>query len=104
MPSPNIVVNVLGDITDFQKKLGQAGNDAATFGSKLGTVGDSLKTVGSKMSTHLTLPIVGGLGLAAKSFGDFEKSLNTFQAVAAATGTEMAVVSQRAKDLGNDAK
>ncbi len=48
---------------------------------------------------------LGGLGIAAlKAAGNFEQSLNIFQAVSGATGREMKSVSALAKQLGADVK
>lgn len=92
------------DTSAFRTAMNKAESSAKTTFDKIGAAGDKMKSVGTKMTTHFTLPIVAGLGLAAKSFGDFETSLNTFQAVSSATRTEMERVGKLAKDLGNDVK
>lgn len=92
------------DVSQFAAAMDKAEAKSSSTFDKIGRAGDKLKSVGTKMTTHLTLPIVAGLGLAAKAFGDFETSLNTFQAVAGATGEQMAKVGDLAKQLGNDTK
>lgn len=92
------------DTSSFHAAMSKAQATASSTFDKIGAAGDKLKSVGTKMTSHLTLPIVAGMGLAAKAFGDFETSLNTFQAAAGATGAEMEKVGKIAKDLGNDTK
>lgn len=90
------------DITKLQAGLATAKKSVDGFGEGMNTFGKGVESAGKKMTTAFTLPVVGALGLAAKSFGDFETSLNTFENVAGATGAQMAAVGKLAKELGND--
>lgn len=100
--SGTVAVKVTGDADGLKRALDTADAHLAGFGGKMEAFGSKAMRVGKKMTTHLTLPIVGGLGLAVKAFGDFEQQLNTFAAVSGATADQMARISKLAKDLGAD--
>lgn len=67
-------------LKDLEKQYKDFGSVAAqqikAAGEDMKNVGDKLTGVGSKMSTAVTLPIVGGFTLAAKSASNFEENLN----------------------------
>lgn len=47
------------------------------FSKQTGEVGRNLTTIGSNMTTHVTAPIVAGLGYAMKKSIDFQNTMNT---------------------------
>ncbi|MFC9786427.1 phage tail tape measure protein [Rhodococcus sp. NPDC127528] len=93
MPGGRIDIEVSPDLKAFPGKL-QSGLQ--------GTVG-----MAGKLGAAMGLAFgAGGVALAAKSIiklgNDFTNELNTMQAVSSATAEQMAAVSARAKELGND--
>lgn len=92
------------DISKLQAGLATAKKSVDGFGEGMNSFGKGVESAGKKMTTAFTVPVVGALGFAAKSFGDFETSLNTFKNVAGATAAEMEQVGKLSKELGNDVK
>lgn len=85
---------------------------SATGSAALGKVGTAAEQAAAKQhaggqvigkAAKYGAIAVGGLAAASiKAAGDFESTLNTFQAVSGATGGEMRKVGAVAKQLGND--
>jgi hypothetical protein len=67
----------------------------AKFGTTLKSAGANLEKVGTSLSIGLTAPLLD-VGF------DYEKSMNTFQAVTRASSNEMAAAARMAEKLGSD--
>ena len=78
----------------------QAEQDIKSFGDKLNSAAKSMSSMGKQLTMGLTLPLVGAAGVALKSAGDFEQSMNVLQVVSGATGQEMQALQQQAIKLG----
>lgn len=74
---------------DLERGLGRAVGVAGTFGKLMG-------------AGILAGGVVAAFGEVIKTGNDFTTELNTMQAVSSATADQMAQVSDRAKQLGND--
>lgn len=61
---------------------------------------EKMRRVGRDMSLRVTAPTVAFFGLAVKSAGDFEASMNKVAAVSGATASELARLERVARDLG----
>ena len=61
----DMVVRILGDLSDFDKKLGMAQ-------SKMKTTGENLAKVGKSLTMFVTLPLLGIGAAAVKSSADME--------------------------------
>jgi TP901 family phage tail tape measure protein len=65
-------------------------------------LGDRMKSIGRDMTMYVTTPIVAGMGLAVKSFMDFDQGMKDIQAVSGATADEMksleGLIIQQGKD------
>jgi TP901 family phage tail tape measure protein len=70
--------NASGRISKIEDSLNRLNKTAqkATLSDSLKATGKQMQDVGAKMTTHMTLPIVAGLGFAAKAAMDFESSLS----------------------------
>lgn len=79
---------------------GVAGDLQRGLGGAVGLAGNFGKLMGAGI---LAGGVVSAFGEVIKSGNDFTNELNTMQAVSSATADQMAVVSERAKQLGNDA-
>lgn len=66
------------------------------------SLASSMREMGTKMSLAVTTPLVGIAGVALKSAGDFEQSMNIVQQVTGATGEQMERMQAQALQLGRD--
>lgn len=89
----NMNVRLALDSSDFDSGIGGVQQKAASLSKQLSSVGQS-------MSLAVTAPLAGVAGMALKSAGDFEASMNVLQSVSGATAGEMAALQQQALDLG----
>lgn len=89
-----LVVRILGDNTDLDKKLTSSADKVKKFG-------DSATKIGGVLTAGITLPIVG-IGVAAiKTAMDSQAGLQQTQAVIASTGGVADVTTQHVLDLAN---
>lgn len=78
-------------------KLGQA---LEPIGNKMQDIGKGMESVGKDLTKTVTLPITG-IGAAAIKIGmDFEESMSKVKAMSGATGEEMVLLEQAARDAG----
>ncbi|WP_171011314.1 phage tail tape measure protein [Haloimpatiens lingqiaonensis] len=78
-------------------KLGQA---LEPIGNKMQDIGKGMESVGKDLTKTVTLPITG-IGAAAIKIGmDFEESMSKVKAMSGATGEEMVLLQQAARDAG----
>ncbi len=95
------------NVQDQLKKLGAetdtTNSKTSNFAQGMKDLGGGLMDVGKKMTVGLTLPIIAAGAAALKMAGDFEQSLDVLQSVTGATATQMAQLSTRARELGQDA-
>ncbi|WP_161567290.1 phage tail tape measure protein [Acidilutibacter cellobiosedens] len=78
-------------------KLGQA---LEPIGNKMQDIGKGMESVGKDLTKTVTLPIAG-IGAAAIKIGmDFEESMSKVKAMSGATGEEMVLLEQAARDAG----
>ena len=78
-------------------KLGQA---LEPIGNKMQDIGKGMESVGKDLTKTVTLPITG-IGAAAIKIGmAFEESMSKVKAMSGATGEEMVLLEQAARDAG----
>lgn len=77
-----------------------AGQKIQEVGAKITQIGDGIARIGQNMTTYITTPIVTGFGAAVKSTMDFDSAMSTVQATSGATATEMGVLRDKAKEMG----
>ena len=78
-------------------KLGQA---LEPIGNKMQDIGKGMESAGKDLTKTVTLPIAG-IGAAAIKIGmDFEESMSKVKAMSGATGEEMVLLEQAARDAG----
>ncbi len=87
----SVLVHVGADLGNFTRNMARAQGTLGGFGK---AAARAMVGVGAAAG------VVGIMSL--KAAGDFEQSLNVFQAVSKSTGTQMKQVSQLAKQLGKD--
>ncbi len=71
---PPVVATLLGNITDFQAKMGEAKVEMDAVGKKGGSVFNQLATVGKGALLGLGAAAVAVGGLSLKMADDFEKA------------------------------
>lgn len=102
MASQSLQVTYVGNDAGVRSTLSSMGKAHDSFGTKMQSVGRKMSSVGSSMTRNLTLPIIG-VGIASvKTAMDFEKSQNTFHAVAGVSGAALDDMSDLAIKMGQD--
>lgn len=112
MPSKMNAAKIsMGELSNEMQQLNQEyinnGGELADLSNKLTTTGDKVKSfssgmqsVGSTLTTSVTLPLVAA-GTAALATGiQFEQQMSRVGAIAGATGDELALLTEQAKELG----
>lgn len=69
-----VTVSIIGKADKLKGALSQSEKDLDGFGNKLNNFGKSAMVTGAKFTAGLTLPIVGGLGLATKAAAEDEQA------------------------------
>lgn len=81
-----------------------AGKKIEEVGEKIKGVGDKLSSIGSDLTMKVTAPIVGGFAAAVKTTGDFDAAMSKVQAVSGATASDMVLLRDKAKEMGETTK
>lgn len=81
-----------------------AGKKIEEVGEKIKGVGDKLSSIGSDLTMKVTAPIVGGFAAAVKTTGDFDAAMSKVQAVSGATASDMDLLRDKAKEMGETTK
>lgn len=81
-----------------------AGKKIEEVGEKIKGVGDKLSSIGSDLTMKVTAPIVGGFAAAVKTTGDFDAAMSKVQAISGATASDMELLRDKAKEMGETTK
>lgn len=76
------------------------GRNMEQAGEKMQNIGRNMSGVGRILTTRVTLPLVGLAGAALKTGMDFEEGMSNVQAVSGATGSEMDLLREQAREMG----
>lgn len=79
-------------------------NDAKSGEDRLASLGSAMGKVGSMATTGLTLPIVGVGAAILKTSSDFEAGMAKVQAISGATGEDLELLKDKAKEMGTTTK
>lgn len=90
-------------VTDFVNGFKQAKSAATDFVDKNKQTFDSFKQVGAA-ATAGGAAIAAGLGGAVKVAADFESGMSNVQAISGATGADMELLSDKAREMGSKTK
>ncbi|MBA3844262.1 MAG: phage tail tape measure protein, partial [Actinobacteria bacterium] len=108
MAGRELSVRITGDARSLQRSFGSAAKSSESFGRSLRSHLGSGLAVAARGSVLLAgaagTGLVFGLKKALDVAGNFEKTLNIFQATSNATGRQMHQVSALAIQLGNDVR
>lgn len=67
-------------------------------------LGNSMKTVGSNLTKYVTLPLAGIGAAAVKTTTDFQAGMSEVQAISGATGKDLELLTEKAKEMGSTTK
>ena len=87
------------DTNKMKKELAEAGEKLENLGSKLDSAGQKINSAGNAM-IGLSAPIVAFAGYATKVSVDFESAMSNVQAISGATGDDLKLLEEKAKEMG----
>lgn len=87
------------DMAKMSKQLKESGENIEKMGDKLQNAGTHMNNVGNKLIA-LSAPMVAFSGYAVKAGVDFEKSMSKTGALANASASEIELLSNAAKEMG----
>ena len=87
------------DTAKMSKELKESGQNLDDLGGKLETVGGKLNSAGNTL-IGLSAPILAFAGYATKAGIDFEQGMAKVQAISGATGSELELLTEKAKEIG----
>ena len=85
-------------------KLKDSANQWTKAGKQIQSTGKSISAVGAGMTKAVTIPIVGAGVAAVKTAADFEKGMSTVQSICGASGKDLQMLSDKAKEMGAKTK
>lgn len=103
----SIVAKLVLNIENFSSNLSKIQNDIQQTGKKLeglNNFGVGLTKAGSTLTKSLTVPIVGVGVAAATTAANFEAAMSKVEAISSATGDEMKLLEDKAKEMGATTK
>lgn len=96
------------DISEFksalQEAMAESQKGTQSIENSFANVGKNLESTGKKMTMYLTTPLVGAAGVAVKLASDFEKEMSKVQAISGATGEQLEILSEKAREMGSVTK
>jgi TP901 family phage tail tape measure protein len=102
MARGDIVVRLIGDTSDLERKFAGAAANIGTLGGKIQKAGQQFSTAGRSLTAGLTLPIVALGAGAIKTAVDFESSFAGVRKTVAATEPQFAKLAQGFRDLAKE--
>lgn len=87
------------DTTKMSKELKESGQNLDDLGGKLEAVGGKLNSAGNTL-IGLSAPILAFAGYATKVGIDFEQGMAKVQAISDTTGSELELLTEKAKEIG----
>lgn len=85
-------------------KLKDSANQWTKAGKQIQSTGKSISAVGAGMTKAVTIPIVGAGVAAVKTAADFEKGMSAVQSICGASGKDLQMLSDKAKEMGAKTK
>jgi TP901 family phage tail tape measure protein len=73
-----------------------------TLAQSLSQAGGSIRSFGTDFSLGVSIPVIAGFAASIKSAGNFQSSISQLQYASGATAAEMANLTKRARELGED--
>src|SRR5690606_26358877 len=99
----DILVTIGADISDFSRKMAESYTALSNFSKANQQTFDAFKQTGAVV-TGAGAAIAAGLGGAVKIAANFEAEMSKVGAISGATGDELAVLSDKAREMGSKTK
>ena len=102
-----ILLNTKGftdGLNTASKSLNSFQQKTSTITNHINGIGKSITNVGSSMTKKVTLPIVGVGTAIVKTTATFESKMSKVSALSGATGKDLTMLSNRAKEMGAKTK
>lgn len=99
----DILVKIGADISDFSRKMAESNRSLTNFSKANQQTFDSFKQVGAGV-TAFGVAAAAGLGSAVKIAANFEAEMSKVGAISGATGDELAILSEKAREMGSKTK
>lgn len=93
MDIKSLSISLALNLSEFKEKLSQAQDD-------LKSMGPSLLSTGAAMTSAFTVPMMALGGASLDLYGDFESSMNKVSSLGNIHGSELAKLTDKAKELG----
>ena len=91
-------------LKDAQSTLKEFTNNSNSAGTRFQALGSSLKTVGRTITTAVSLPLLAVGAGAIKTAADFEAGMSKVAALSGATGDDLKMLEDIAKEMGATTK
>lgn len=99
------------DIKGFQNGIKTAtqqldifNNNTATSGQKMEALGGVMKNAGANLTKFVSVPLLGVGALSIKTAGDFQAGMSKVSALSGATGSDLKMLEDKAKEMGATTK
>src|SRR5690606_2251879 len=99
----DILVKVGADISDFSRKMADSNRALENFSKANKQTFDAFKQTGAVV-TGAGVAIAAGLGGAVKIAANFEAEMSKVGAISGATGDEIKILSEKAREMGAKTK
>lgn len=91
-------------LKDAQSTLSDFVNSSNSAGTRFQALGSSLKTVGNTITASVSLPLLALGAGAIKTASDFEAGMSKVSALSGATGNDLKMLEDKAKEMGATTK
>lgn len=88
----------------YAKKIEDAGKAVEDLGRKMQDQGKKISAFGKAWSMRVTAPILGAAAASLKVGMDFEEGMSQVQALTGATGRDLEMLSDQAKEMGSSTR
>lgn len=100
----DMTVRIGVDTTALRQGLDKVRDTLRNASTNLSKIGQGMQSFGKTLTTNVTLPLAG-LGFAAVSVAaEFEAKMSQVQAISGATGEDLTMLSDKAKEMGSKTK
>ena len=79
-------------------------NNTATSGQKIKALSGAMNDIGSNLTKFISVPLLGIGALSIKTAGDFEAGMSKVSALSGATGSDLKMLENKAKEMGATTK
>lgn len=98
----SIFADIRLDTSGLTVGVQHAKREIASLAQNASKSADQVIAIGTRMSMQFTAPIVAGMGLAAREFMGFERSMRNVNSISNMTESELSAVTGEVKDLATE--